>query len=107
MTPGYAIKKGVRYRYYISCVLAQGRKEEAGSIARVAAPEIEAVVLKTLQPLQEGLSEWSVRNLLSLAFLAPDIIKAAVERRLPRSFGVSRLVNLPIEWEEQMRHLGL
>jgi hypothetical protein len=51
MTPSYAIKKGVRYRYYISCVLAHGRKEEAGSVARVAAPEIEAVVLKALQPL--------------------------------------------------------
>jgi hypothetical protein len=56
---------------------------------------------------QEGLSERSVRNLLSLAFLAPDIIKAAVEGRLPRGLGVSRLVNLPIEWDEQMRHLGL
>jgi hypothetical protein len=210
MTPSYAIKKGVRYRYYISCVLAQGRKEAAGSVARVTAPEIEAVVLKTLQPLigldrnsgtapnrraidelvekvvitrsaitialfdhapmivpwsppifrrkrelielrgnqggirpiradarrklvsaiaksrhwlaeliagrapdthalavQEGLSERSVRNLLSLAFLAPDIINAAFEGRLPRGFGMSRLVNLPIEWEEQIRHLGL
>jgi len=34
----------VRYRYYISCVLAQGRKSEAGSIARVAASEIEGRV---------------------------------------------------------------
>ena len=33
MTPSYAIKKGVRYRYYVSCVLHQGRKEEAGSLA--------------------------------------------------------------------------
>ena len=30
MTPSYAIKKGVRYRFYVSCVLNQGRKEEAG-----------------------------------------------------------------------------
>ena len=37
MTPTYAIKKGVRYRYYVSCVLNQGRKEEAGSTPRVAA----------------------------------------------------------------------
>jgi hypothetical protein len=26
MTPSYAIKKGVRYRYYISCVLAQAAR---------------------------------------------------------------------------------
>ena len=56
---------------------------------------------------RERLSERSARNRLSLAFLAPDIIKAAVEGRLPRGFGVSRLVNPPIEWDEQMRHLGL
>ncbi len=37
MTPSYAIKKGVRYRYYVSSVLNQGRREEAGSVARVAA----------------------------------------------------------------------
>lgn len=29
MSPSYAIKKGVRYRYYVSSVLNQGRKEEA------------------------------------------------------------------------------
>ena len=39
MTPSYAIKKGVRYRYYVSCVLAQGRKEDAGTVKRVAATE--------------------------------------------------------------------
>jgi DNA invertase Pin-like site-specific DNA recombinase len=48
MTPSYAIKKGVRYRYYVSSVLAQGRKDEAGSISRVAATEIETLVLKAI-----------------------------------------------------------
>src|ERR1700729_1106633 len=43
MTPTYAIKKGVRYRYYVSCVLNQGRKEEAGSFPRVAAEAIERI----------------------------------------------------------------
>ena len=37
MTPSYAIKKGVRYRYYVSSVVVQGRKDEAGSVARIAA----------------------------------------------------------------------
>jgi site-specific DNA recombinase len=49
MTPSYAIKKGVRYRYYVSCVLAQGRKEEAGSVSRVAAEAIERLVLDAIQ----------------------------------------------------------
>ena len=49
MTPSYAIKKGVRYRYYVSCVLAQGRKDEAGSVARVAADAVERVVLDAIR----------------------------------------------------------
>ncbi|HWE06913.1 MAG TPA: recombinase family protein, partial [Rhizomicrobium sp.] len=49
MTPSYAIKKGVRYRYYVSCVLAQGRKEEAGSVARVAADAVERIVLDAVR----------------------------------------------------------
>jgi len=38
----------VRYRYYVSCVIVQGRRHEAGSVARVAGPDIEAEVAKAL-----------------------------------------------------------
>src|SRR5208337_4509033 len=51
MTPSYAIKKGVRYRYYVSCVLAQGRKDEAGSLARVAAETVERLILDAIGAL--------------------------------------------------------
>jgi site-specific DNA recombinase len=44
---------------------------------------------------------------LSLAFLAPDIVKAAVDGTLPRGFGVSRLMDLPAGWAAQRRALGL
>jgi site-specific DNA recombinase len=44
MSPAHANKKGVRYRYYVSQALLQNRKAEAGSIARVPAPEVESVV---------------------------------------------------------------
>jgi hypothetical protein len=217
MTPSYALKKGVRYRYYVSCVLAQGRKDEAGSISRIAAAEIEPLVLDAVAPLapegqeqnesqveianliervvasnksveirlareatpagpssgaisvswspkpfrrkreilqpahgavsatrsirieartklldaiakgrrwleettddpkvsaqsiaiREGLHERSARSIISLAFLAPDIVKAAVDGTLPRGFGVSRLIDLPVLWTEQRRSLGL
>ncbi|MGO9774879.1 MAG: recombinase family protein [Roseiarcus sp.] len=241
MTPSYATKKGVRYRYYVSCALVQGRKDEAGSISRVAADEIESIVTDAVeavlpgsegsaeldrsgpanreahpiptagvreayrfqQPLQrasvercvdriivsaptieirllkdvptasqsssiaiawrptpfrrkrelmqpadgarpiraearekllaaigrgrrwlkdilcdpatrleliaerEGLPERSARSILSLAFLAPNIVKAAVMGTLPRGFGVSRLIDLPASWAEQRRALGL
>jgi hypothetical protein len=233
MTPSYAIKKGVRYRYYVSCVLAQGRKEEAGTVKRVAADEIERIVRQAiaqavptrrssaqaarrtakgiegvadfgesseidqivrtrvesvaLQPhsidielrssdarladrisvpwtpqtfrrkrevispsdgfhdgrpiranarrklikaiararawlseivsgqaqsleaiaAREGMNERSARMMLSLAFLAPDLIKAAVDGTLPRGFGVSRLMDLPAAWTAQRQALGL
>jgi len=44
---------------------------------------------------------------LSPAFLAPEIVKAAVEGRLPRGFGLKRLVDLPMAWPDQWRTLGL
>jgi site-specific DNA recombinase len=49
----------------------------------------------------------SIRMTLSLAFLAPAIVKAAVEGHLPRGFGLKRLVDLPMAWPDQWRTLGL
>jgi Recombinase len=51
MTPTYAIKKRVRYRYYVSSDLHQGRTEEAGSIPRVAAEAVERIVLDAISAL--------------------------------------------------------
>ena len=43
---------------------------------------------------------------VSLAFLAPDIVKAAIEGRLPRGYGLKRLIDLPLAWPNQWRTLG-
>jgi hypothetical protein len=43
---------------------------------------------------------------LSLAFLAPDLVKAAIDGRLPHGMGVVRLTGLPAEWSRQRRILG-
>jgi site-specific DNA recombinase len=56
---------------------------------------------------REDKTERSIRMTLSLAFLAPEIVKAAVEGRLPRGFGLKRLVDLPMAWPDQWRTLGL
>jgi DNA invertase Pin-like site-specific DNA recombinase len=45
MSPTHSNKLGVRYRYYVSHALLQNRKEEAGSVTRVPAPEIQRLVL--------------------------------------------------------------
>ena len=46
---------------------------------------------------------------ISLAFLAPDLVNAAIDGRLPHSMGVTRLTDLPAEWsrQHQMLDLGL
>jgi DNA invertase Pin-like site-specific DNA recombinase len=221
MTPSHARKGGIKYRYYLSSALLQGQPDQAGSVSRVPAAEIENLVLHTLRhhrsqsadkddvtliqahvarvevcsdhltihltdkDKQAGGSKrprgrsvlhvswrktpsrrrreillpasssrdgvrpirsetratlvaaiargrrWlneivsnpeasaesiahrgrcSVRQVnmtVSLAFLAPDLVKAAIEGRLPRSIGVERLRDAPVEWSRQHTMLGL
>ena len=48
-----------------------------------------------------------VNMAISLAFLAPDLVKAAIDGRLPHGMGVARLADLPAEWSRQHQMLGL
>jgi hypothetical protein len=48
-----------------------------------------------------------VNMTISLAFLAPDLVRAAVEGRMPRGIGVERLRDAPAEWGRQFETLGL
>ncbi len=218
MTPSYGIKRGIRYRYYVSAALVQGNKADAGSVTRVAALDIEQrvtdclidqkmleksdtnlietlhravdrvtigsreITIHTLtqtrdspEPIRipwnppvhrrrrsistpdtekpatvppsrkvirseararlliaiatarqwldelmrgevtdldaiaqrENRSERSVRMIFSLAFLSPDIVSAAIDGTLPRGLGLSDMTDLPVDWEEQVKKLGL
>ena len=52
----------------------------------------------------------SVRHVnmtISLAFIAPALVKAAIEGRLPRGIGVAALRDAPAEWSRQFERLGL
>jgi site-specific DNA recombinase len=49
MSPSHANKKGVRYRYYVSQALLQKRGADAGTISRVAAPDIEELIVAALR----------------------------------------------------------
>jgi hypothetical protein len=44
---------------------------------------------------------------ISLAFLAPDLVKAAIGGRLTHGLGVARLCDMPAEWSRQYEMLGL
>jgi site-specific DNA recombinase len=219
MTPSHARKGAIKYRYYISSALVQGQVEQAGTVSRVPANEIEALVAKSIRnhlgehadsedavlirdhvvrievqsdqliielanakggaakrkrgierievpwrktpskrrreilvpetvaphqvrPIRsenrallvasiargrrwldelittpdsnveaiaarEGCSARKVNMTISLAFLAPDLVRAAIEGRLPHGMGVARLCELPAEWSRQHYILGL
>jgi hypothetical protein len=52
----------------------------------------------------------SVRHVnmtISLAFIAPGLVKAAVNGRLPRGIGAAALRDAPAEWSLQFARLGL
>src|ERR1700736_2997257 len=219
MSPSHVRKGGLKYRYYLSSALFRGAAERAGSVRRVPAPHIEALVIRSvrehLRPSQEiddrglvnthvarvevqpeqliiqlaeapgsdrqkagsnaalqvswqktisrrhqailvpdGMSpqqarpirsenratvvasiargrRWldeliaedtattesiaqrdrcSVRKVnmtISLAFLAPDLVTAAIDGQLTHGMGVARLADLPAEWSRQHQMLGL
>jgi site-specific DNA recombinase len=44
---------------------------------------------------------------ISLAFLAPKLVRAAVEGRLTRGINIERLRDAPAEWSRQFEALGL
>jgi site-specific DNA recombinase len=57
--------------------------------------------------VREKCSVRQVNMTISLAFLAPNLVKAAVEGRLPRGVGIERLRDPPAEWSRQFEALGL
>jgi site-specific DNA recombinase len=220
MTPSHARRRGIKYRYYISSALLQGRPKQAGTVSRIPAQEVETLVInavrdrvnaptdiadalliqnhvtrvevqsdqlvieltdatdvgskrkrkrrnvievpwrktpstrrreilvpdaeahQNIRPIRsenrallvssiargrrwlnelitdraantesiadrEGCSVRRVNMTISLAFLAPDLVKAAIDGRLPHGMGVVRLSDMPAEWSRQHLMLGL
>jgi site-specific DNA recombinase len=70
--------------------------------------EIEAGIA-TLDDIatREACSKRHVNMTISLAFLAPNLITAAVDGRLPHGIGVARLFDAPVAWSPQHQMLGL
>jgi site-specific DNA recombinase len=56
---------------------------------------------------RETCSIRQVNRTITLAFLAPTLVQAAVDGRLPRGIGVASLRDFPVEWKRQHEILGL
>jgi len=55
----------------------------------------------------ENRSVRQINMTISLAFLAPNLVQAAVDGRLPRGVGIANLRDAPAEWSRQYARLGL
>jgi site-specific DNA recombinase len=55
----------------------------------------------------ENCSVRQINMTISLAFLAPNLVQAAIDGRLPRGVGIANLRDAPAEWSLQYARLGL
>src|SRR5580700_5528349 len=89
MTPTHTNKEGVRYSYYVSQAVL--RRQPPGMIGRVAAPELEALVVD------------AVRHHLQANSTAPDPIletdRELIERHLRRAMLSMRAITLHLRQE--------
>jgi site-specific DNA recombinase len=93
MTPSHSNKDGVRYRYYVSHAVLQRRRQNAGSVTRVPAVELEKIVVEAVRA---GLTAaGQMRDQLS----AREAIEQYVERIIVRSDAV----DIETKGEEQDR----
>jgi DNA invertase Pin-like site-specific DNA recombinase len=92
-------------------IRSENRATLVASIARgrrwldqlIADPAINAESIAD----REGCTTRQVNMTISLAFLAPDLVKAAIQGQLPHGMGVRRLRDMPSEWRRQRQTLGL
>ena len=92
-------------------IRAETRVTLVASIAR-GRRWLEEIIAGTVTGVEQiaARDKCSIRQVnmtISLAFLAPVLVKAAVEGRLPRGIGVTRLRDAPAEWSRQYAMLGL
>jgi hypothetical protein len=64
MTPSHVRKGGIKYRYYLSSSLLHGQPGHAGSVYRVPATDVEAVVASAVRGRIEGSTERDDRDLI-------------------------------------------
>src|SRR5258708_22121629 len=92
-------------------IRAETRATLVASIARGRRwlDEIVAGIVTSVEQIaaRDKCSIRQVNMTISLAFLAPDLVKAAVEGQLPRGIGLTRLLHPPAEASRQYPILGL
>jgi hypothetical protein len=94
----------------IQPIRAEARARLIAAIARarawVAELTADPQATTTTIAARDKLSERSLRMTLPLAFLSPDIVRAAIDGTLPFGTGVMALAELPMDWEQQRQAIA-
>ena len=102
MTPSHTNKRGARYRYYISQAILQNRDKEAGSAARISAPELEAIVIEAARNHAREQSEgWS--NPVD----ERELVKQTIERIIVKAQSIDIHFYKAVGSEMDSNHEGL
>src|SRR5271167_2310530 len=96
-----AAARPIRSDTRVKLITAIARGRQWLSEIEAAAVTIDGIAAR------EACSKRHVNMTISLAFLAPRLVTAAVEGRLPHGIGVARLVDAPAAWSRQHQTLGL
>jgi DNA invertase Pin-like site-specific DNA recombinase len=89
MGPSFSSKNGVRYRFYVSTAL-RGRKDTAGSVTRIPAPEIEGLVEAALSEKFQGSQEDVIERVDTIA-----VSNGRIRVALKHQKGKQRSIEIP------------
>ena len=92
------IRSETRVALVTSIACGRGWLDE---IVRGSVADVEEIATR------ENCSVRQVNMTISLSFLSPTLVKAAIDGRLPRGIGIARLRDAPAEWSRQHAMLGL
>jgi Recombinase len=62
MTPSWSKRGSKRWSYYVSQAILRGDKANAGSVARISAPEIERRVIEAIAAVEQGQNQQAIHR---------------------------------------------
>jgi Recombinase len=92
MSPSFTSKNGIRYRSYVSTAL-NGRKHKVGSVTRIPAPEIEAIIEDAVRCKLDGGSTETVWDRVKRAVVGANRILVTLGSNVTDASGEA--INIP------------
>ena len=98
MSPTWARKGPKRWRYYVSQAALQGDKSKAGSVIRVPAADVEALVTEALGKVSSNVaaSQIDIRNLIDRVVIGRTTIRFDCRRSQEGDAG-ARTLTAPLD----------